>query len=348
MKTIFISLLLIATTIAHCAPSLTQKIDALLNEQHFQGAVLIAKNNQILFCKGFGLANAEHHISNTPDTVFRIGSITKSFTAIAILQLQEKGLLNVDDPINKYLPGYPQGEKITIHHLLSHTSGIAEIMEVPNYDEIKRNPTTPLKAIELFKNLPLKFSPGTSCEYSNSNYIILGAIIESITKKSYEDVIKANILQPLGMNATYYAHNEQLIPKRASGYSRQLQNATYIDMSLPHASGALASTVKDLYKLDQGLSKLLKNPKVLFTIHGCNPAEKLAYGYGFRIGPVNRNMEECRPSILGHFGSIEGFEAAFIKDPDEDLTIILLSNVENAPVRSLHKRLASLIYQNRH
>lgn len=330
--------------------SLNQEIDSYLKEKQFQGSALIAHKGKILFEKSYGLANAEHQIPNTPQTVFRIGSITKLFTAVVILQLQEQGLLKVSDTIAKYIPDYPQGDRISIHHLLSHTSGIASITRLPNLLEIQRQATTPLKAMDHFKDLPLKFTPGTDTESSDSNYIILGAIIENVTQKPYEEVLKENILIPLHMTSTYYEYNHYVIPHRASGYQYQegkLSRAPFIDMSLPHAAGALSSTVEDLYRLDQALkgtsfiSKEIRD--ALFTIHGSNATNKLASGYGFRIGPLNRGMEGCEASIAGHFATIDGFEGAMITYQKDDLTIILLSNVEKSDLRSFHKEIASLI-----
>jgi CubicO group peptidase (beta-lactamase class C family) len=331
--------------------SFHREVDAFLQEQAFQGSILIAKGDKVLFKKGYGFANEEDRIPNTPQTIFRIGSITKQFTAIAILKLQELGKLNVYDPISKYLPDYPEGEKILIHHLLCHTSGIPSITDFPNLQEIQRYPSTPHQVIAYFKNLPLKFEPGTDCEYSDSGYIVLGAIIEEVANQSYEQFIQENILSPLGMHATYYDHNRYLIPKRAMGYEINDQgkhvHANYIDMSFPHAAGALATTVEDLYQLDRALqgAKLLskKSTASLFLIHGSSQKHRMTYGYGFFIGPHNLELEQARGHIVGHYGTIEGFRAASFRYPDEDLTIILLSNVENTPVNELHLALAQII-----
>lgn len=330
--------------------TLTQEIDSFLNKEGFQGSVLISKEGKILFSKGYGFANAEHQIPNAPHTVFRIGSITKLFTAVVILQLQEKGLLKVSDPVIKYIPDYPHGDQITIHHLLSHTSGIPSITRLPNLLEIQRQATTPLQALVHFKDLPLKFVPGTDCESSDSNYIILGAIIENITHQPYEEYLKMNIFHPLDMTATYYEYNHSVIPHRASGYQNRkgkLYHAPFIDMSLPHAAGALSSTTVDLYKFDQALreNSFLSNEMrhSLFTIHGSAVVNRIAAGYGFRVGPINRGMEGCESSIIGHFATIDGFEGAMITYLNDALTIILLSNVENTDLRSFHKEIARLV-----
>lgn len=327
-------------------PTTVKTLDSYLEEKGFEGAVLIAKEGKILLSKGYGLANREHNIPNTPQTIFRIGSLTKQITAIAILQLEQQGLLNLNAPISKFLPNYPlpQGDLITIHHLLSHTSGVAEITDFPNLEEIQRHPSTPRQVIAYFSALPLLFTPGTDCKYSNSGFIVLGAILESVTGQGYSQYVKENIFAPLGMDSTTLETSTLIIPNKASGYLKDT-HARYLDMSFPHGSGALVSTVEDLYRFRLGLNTLLtpKNRDALFTVHGANPENSIAYGYGFRIGPQNKGMERCLPSIVGHFGAIEGFNAASVYYPDHDLTIILLSNVENTPVREFHKDLAFLV-----
>lgn len=331
--------------------SLHKEIDIFLKQNQFQGSVLIAKQDKILVKKGYGYANEESRVPNTNQSVFRIGSITKSFTAIAILQLQEKGRLNVYDPVIKYLPDYPKGDKILIHHLLSHTSGIPSITDFPNLQKIQRDPSTPEQTISYFKSLPLKFTPGTDCEYSDSGYIVLGAIIEAITKDSYEHYIQQNILQPLGMASTYYDHNRFIVPNKAMGYEKNQKgekfHANYIDMSFPHAAGALATTVDDLYKFDRALkgTQLLLNESkdALFLIHGSSEQNQIAYGYGFFIGPRNQELKKGHDSIVGHSGTIEGFRAAYFHYPDHDVTIILLSNIENSDITSLHLGIAQIV-----
>ncbi len=183
-----------------------QEIDSFLKRNQFQGSVLIAKEGNTLFSQGYGYANEEYHIPNTKQTVFRIGSITKQFTAVALCAVAEKkGYAKCPrSPSRKYLPDYPQGNKITIHHLLSHTSGIPSITDFPHLQEIQRHPSTPSQVIAYFKDLPLEFTPGSNCKYSDSGYIILGALIESITKQPFETYIQNNLFQPLRMHSTYY------------------------------------------------------------------------------------------------------------------------------------------------
>jgi CubicO group peptidase (beta-lactamase class C family) len=282
--------------------------------------------------------------------VFRIGSITKQFTAIAILQLQEKGKLNRFDPIAKYLPDYPHGDRITIHHLLSHTSGIPSITDFPNLEEIQRHPSTPFQVMDYFKYCSLKFEPGTNCDYSDSGYIILGAIIEAVTGQPYADFIQSSLFNPIGMYSTHYDLHRSIIPHRAAGYVKddqgKLFHANYLDMSFPHAAGSLATTVEDLYKLDRALkeSQILskENRDLLFTIHGSSQEHHITYGYGFFLGPHNAELEQADHAIAGHYGTIEGFRAASYRYLDDDLTIILLSNVENTDINALHLAIARI------
>ncbi|MBA2369315.1 MAG: beta-lactamase family protein [Candidatus Protochlamydia sp.] len=344
---VFFTLLTGLFATLHSYPN--NEIDAFLKANQFQGVAFVAQKGKILLNRGYGFANAEHQISNSPQTVFRIGSITKLFTAVAILQLQEKGLLNVKDPIVKYIPDYPHGDKILIHYLLSHMSGIPSIYHFPNLLEIQRQPATLSQAMAHFKDLPLQFIPGHDCASSDSGYIILGAIIENVTGQSYEAYLDKNIFRPLNLTATFYDYNHYVIPHRASGYQYKegkLLHAPFIDMSLPHAAGALSSTAEDLYKFDQALKGTALLSKVsldaLFTVHASNAENKIASGYGFRIGPLNRGMEECESSIVGHFATIDGFEGAFIRYQNEDLTIILLSNLQKTDVRTFHKKIAAI------
>jgi CubicO group peptidase (beta-lactamase class C family) len=319
--------------------SVHQKVDAYLRMKSFQGSVLIAERGKVLFSRGYGLANAEHQISNTPQTVFRLGSITKQFTAVAILQLQEQGALTVNDLISKFLPDYPQGNKITIHHLLTHTSGIPSITEFPNLSIIERQPSTPRQVMAYFKDLPLEFPPGTDCKYSDSGYIILGAIIEAVTHVSYEAYLQKQFFVPLGMKATYFDHNQRVILHRASGYGRDAQgeiiNAEFIEMSFPHGAGSLASTVEDLYLWDRALTgeRLLSKETraLLFRAQPSSGKNEITYGYGFFI--------DQKRGTVGHMGSIEGFRAALYRHVDCDMTLIVLSNQEETEAVALEQEL---------
>src|SRR3990172_579170 len=185
-------------------PTVQAKVDeyinAYVNMEQFSGSILIAKGGNILVSKGYGMANYELDVPNGPKTKFRIGSVTKQFTAMAIIQLQEKGLLIFNDPLSKFIPDYPRGNEITLLHLLNHTSGIFNYNESKELQEKMKYPISLERLVESFKNTPLEFTPGEKYQYSNSNYVLLTYIIEKVSGKSYETYLQENIFQPLGMN----------------------------------------------------------------------------------------------------------------------------------------------------
>lgn len=314
-------------------------INAYIKMERFSGSILIAKDGNILLKKGYGMANYELEVPNTPQTKFLLGSITKQFTATAILQLQEKGKLSVDDQIKKYIPDYSHGEKITIHNLLTHTSGIPNFTSFPEYTKTMMLPSPAEKTIERFKNKPLEFNPGDKFSYSNSGYILLGYIIEKVSGKSYEEIIDENIFKPLNMNDSGYGKNRPLIKNRAAGYSRGkdgLVNASYIDMSIPHGAGALYSTVEDLYTWDRALytEKLLSQSSLekMFTPFKGN------YGYGWGVSELfNRKR-------ISHGGGINGFVTNISRYTDDDACIIVLSNFEHSPVGKISHDLAAIVF----
>jgi len=239
---------------------------------NFSGSVLIAKGDEVLVRKGYGLANIEIDVPNTPKTKFRLGSVTKQFTAMAILQLQEDELLSVNDPLSKFIPDYPEGDKITIHHLLTHTSGIPNLTDFPELEKIKKIKTPIEEIIKIFKNEQLEFAPGEKHQYSNSGYTLLGYIIEKASGKTYEEYLKENIFIPLNMKDSGYDHYNTVLLNRASGYSPGkdgIVNAKYIDMSIPFGGGCLYSTVGDMYLWDRALytDKLLSESSLneMFT-----------------------------------------------------------------------------------
>ena len=249
---------------------LTSKIDeymaARVERYHFNGTILLAQNGSILFCRGYGMANLEHDIPCTATTKFRLGSITKQFTAMAVLILQERGKLSVTDKVKKYLPSAPKAwDDITIHHLLTHTAGIPNYTSFPDFMKTIRNQVTLDELIAKFKDKPLEFKPGEKFKYSNSGYIVLGKIIEIASGQPYATFMKEAIFDPLEMHDTGYDTAAAVLKNRASGYTRLLgvapANASYIDMSLPHAAGALYSTVVDLLKWDRAWTAISFFPK---------------------------------------------------------------------------------------
>src|SRR6185295_430961 len=216
----------------------------------FNGTVLLSRSGRVVLEKGYGMANFEWDVPNTPSTKFRLGSITKQFTSMAIMQLEERGLLKVQDPIGKYLTDYPKpvADRVTIHHLLTHSSGIPSYTGLPDYGPRMATTSTIAEMIARFKDLPLEFEPGSSYRYDNSGYFLLGAIIEKVGGKPYDVFLQDNIFAPLGMHDSGYDRSTSVLKNRASGYTRGprgLENAAYLDMGQPYAAGSLYSTVKD-------------------------------------------------------------------------------------------------------
>ena len=230
----------------------------------FMGSVLVAQDGKVLLDKGYGFANLEWDVPNTPTTKFRLGSITKQFTAASILLLEERGKLKVEDPVKKYMPNAPAAwDKITIFHLLTHTSGIPSFTGFSDYESHEAQAMTPGKLVEWFRDKPLEFEPGTKWNYSNSGYVLLGYLIEKISGQSYSDFVQQNIFTPLGMKDSGYDSNSAIIAHRAAGYAPGKSgpvNAGFVHMSIPFSAGALYSTTEDLLRWEQGLfgGKVLK------------------------------------------------------------------------------------------
>jgi CubicO group peptidase (beta-lactamase class C family) len=251
-------LLLVASASAQdLTPKFEVYMNALSNQKRFIGSVLVARDGKIVFSKGFGFANAELDVPNAPETRFRLGSITKQFTAAAILLLQERGKLNVTDPVCKYFDSCPNAwSEVTIHHLLSHTGGIPNFTSFPDYMPKMMLPVTTTEMIARFKDKPLDFKPGEKWNYSNSGYFLLGAIIEKVAGESYESFLQKNIFDSLKLTSTGYDHFDVILKHRATGYSMskgKMVNSAFLDMTQPYSAGSLYSTVEDLFSWNEAL-----------------------------------------------------------------------------------------------
>ncbi len=340
-RTVQTILMLVILSVVAAAQDLARQADEYVNgyvkNNQFSGAVLVAKGGKVVLSKGYGMANYELDVANVAQTKFRLGSITKQFTAMAILQLQEKGLLSVDDPVTKYFPDYKIAEKVTIHHLLSHTSGIHNFTSDPEYAQTMTLASPVDKTIARFKDKPLDFAPGEKWNYSNSGYILLGAIIEKVSGKSYEAYLKENVFQPLGMLNTGYDHSDAILKNRAAGYQMGrggMVNASYLDMTIPHAAGALYSTVEDLYLWDRALytEKLVKKA----TLEKIFTPVKNDYGYGWAI----ENQKDHKR--ISHNGGINGFGTQINRYVNDDVCVIVLSNLVPSPVGKIANDLGSI------
>ncbi|MGB2764844.1 MAG: serine hydrolase domain-containing protein, partial [Candidatus Aminicenantaceae bacterium] len=318
------------------------KIDKLMQLYYdygqFNGTVLVAEKGKVLYKKGFGLANMEWNIPNKPDIKFRIGSITKQFTSMLILQLVEQEKIDLEAKLNDYLPDYRKdtGEKVTIHHLLTHTSGIPSYTGLPEFSEkISRSPYSVDEFVKKYCSGDLEFEPGSKFVYNNSGYFLLGAIIEKVTKKKYEDVLKEKIFDPVGMKNTGYDHHSTVLEERAAGYSKTFDgyaNATYLDMSLPYAAGSLYSSVEDLYLWDQALytEKLLskKMKGLLFKPHVSAMGQK--YAYGWVVGKRSFPKSKEKVTSIAHGGGINGFNTQIVRLVDDKHLIVLFNNTGGA------------------
>jgi len=302
-------------------------------------AVLVIRDGKVILRKGYGLANIELGVPIQPDMVFRLGSITKQFTASAILMLSERGKLAISDEITKYLPDYPvQGHKITIEHLLTHTSGIKSYTGMPEWRPLWRKDFKLDELIDFFKNQPMEFAPGERWNYNNSGYVLLGAIIEKVSGQSYEDFLVKNIFEPLEMKDTYYDNTLRIIPRRVSGYSKTptgYRNAEYLSMTQPHAAGSLMSTVDDLAKWNAALltDKLIKQEtlKRAWTPYVLKSGKPTKYGYGWYMTSVEGSR------TIEHGGGINGFVTDAVRLPGEKISVVILTNREAGLGELAHK-----------
>ena len=326
-----------------------QEVLALAHKyRQFNGAALVAENGKVVYKGAFGMANMEWNIPNAPDTRFRLGSITKQFTAMLTLQLIEQGKIKLDGKITDYLPDYRKdtGEKVTVHHLLTHTSGIPSYTSQPGFfDNVSRNPYKVSEFVKKYASGDLQFEPGSKFSYNNSGYFLLGAIIEQVTGKSYEQALKENILDPAGMKNTGYDHHNTIIPKRASGYTKTpdgYTNAPYLDMSIPYAAGSMYSTVEDLYLWDQALytDKLISAQSKALMYKPF--LDDYAYGWVVRNASFKQNDKPVQ--VISHDGGINGFTTTIVRYPNEKNLIVMLDNSGSGYLNRLSESLAKILY----
>lgn len=314
------------------ATELTQAIDALLEPvfapEEPGASVLAARDGRVVYRRGFGLASLELGVPIQPHMVFRLGSITKQFTAVAILMLVEQGKLSLDDDLTAFLPDYPtQGHRITVEHLLTHTSGIKSYTSMPEWLSLWRRDMSVSELIDLFKDQPMDFAPGERWAYSNSGYILLGAIIEQVSERSYEDFLNERIFAPLGMFHTSYDHTERIVPGRVAGYQKGgdgFEHAPYISMTQPYAAGSLMSSVDDLLLWDEALytEKLVKQDSLrrAWTPVVTNDGVPSDYGYGWSITAYEGHR------TIDHGGGIMGFMTHALRLPDDHVFVAVLMN----------------------
>ena len=322
------------------AAKIGEYMNAAVDTDDFSGSVLVARDGQTIFNKSYGLANTELGVSNTPQTVFRIASISKPFTATAIMMLQERGKLNIGDPICKYLADCPAAwQSITIKHLLTHTSGIADYLYFPDFQSTIALPVSHERMIASFKNKPLNFAPGTKFAYSNSGYYLLAVIIESASGKTYAEFLQENIFARLGMKQTGHFDDREIVRNRADGYSLKDDrpaNALYFHPSQLLGTGSLWSTTEDLLLFDQALytEKLLEG-KTLAEMFGQKQAD---YGYGWQVAPLFGRR------LVAHGGDTFGFMGVLQRFTDDRVTVVLLSNKGYMNILTLARDLPAIVF----
>jgi CubicO group peptidase (beta-lactamase class C family) len=334
--------LLLCCLLGHAHRGLAQEFapawDSLLTKQ-FPAAgpgatVLVAQAGQVLYRRAFGQADLERHVAMTPDYRFRLGSLTKQFTACAILKLAEEGKLSVHNELTRYLPDYPtQGHSLTIEQVLTHTAGIPDYTHQPTFTPaFQRQDLTPRQLVTLIEAQPLDFVPGTQFRYSNSGYVLLGYLIEVVSGKSYERYLQDTFFTPLGMTHTGYDHPEQVIPERAAGYqpgAAGYENAAALSMSLPYAAGALLTNADDLLRWYEALrqGRVLRAASVAQAQQPYRLANGsyTAYGYGWELGTLQGSP------VVKHVGRINGFLTYVLYLPQQQVFVSLLTNCNPAP-----------------
>ncbi len=328
---------------------LEKKVDAYvrpyLETADFSGSILIAKSGEVLLSKSYGFANREKQIPNTPQTKFHLASVSKPFTTTAIMLLEERGLLKVTDPVTKFIPDYRNGDEITVHHLMTHSSGIPIIHGVFNYRRLFRLSQTPASLVDQFKNEALIFEPGERYGYNNSNYHLLAYIIEHVSGKDYGTFLKENIFDQFKMhNSGHDTGDGSQLERSAKGYAPvglvDVEKAPKVDWTGKTGNGSLYSTVEDMYKWDQALhqGKLLK-PSTLRQMFKNHLAGS---GYGwFTVPHLNRERIYIN-------GRSPGFSSYYVRYIDDEVTIIILNNMYNSLPTPMGKDIAAIIFDERY
>jgi len=302
---------------------LDQVVNSYTTGNAFMGSVLVVDGDRVLLDKGYGMADLEWNIHDAPDVKFRLGSLTKQFTATLVLLLQQDGKLKIEDPVSKYLLDAPKAwEKVTLANLLGHTSGIPSFTNPKEFTVWKMSPHTPEEELALFRDKPLDFEPGSQFSYSNSNFEVLGVVIEKVSGKKYGDLLRERIFAPLGMKDSGLDTDELILPKRAQGYMPGpggIVLARSESMTVPWAAGSIYSTTGDLLKWEQGLfgGKVLSAD----SLKAMTTPGKGNYGLG--VGVDKKDGLD----VVQHGGGIEGFNTHLLYVPDRRIAVVALSNV---------------------
>ena len=342
---------LFAAPLLAATPDQVSKIDRMFADAYPAAgpgaAVLVLQDGKPLLRKGYGMAELELGVPIAPDMVFRVGSVTKEFTAACILELVEEGRLALDDPVEKYLPEFPAGgRRVTIERLLTHTSGVRSYTDMPGWFGARmREDRSPREIEALFDGEPFDFEPGTQWHYDNSGYILLGEILEKVSGKPYADLVAETIFRPLGMNDTHYGSDVPIVPKRVAGYQKTpdgVINAPFLSMTEPYSAGGLVSTVDDLARwhraLDAGAILKPESVRRMWTPVRLPDGRDTRYGFGWIIWSLDGHP------VVEHGGGINGFQTANLRLPDERIYVAVLSNCSGcADPRALALSAATLL-----
>lgn len=355
MKKLLLALVVAVPAIAHAqdaGSALISRIDSTVTAElartHTPGAsVAVEYHGRLILARGYGLENVEANLRASNETVYRIGSITKQFTATAIMQLVEQGKIGLDDQITKYLPDYPtQGNTVTIRHLLTHTSGIKSYTGLgPKFwNESSRLDLTDDQMMALFKNEPFDFKPGEKYLYNNSAFYLLGVIIEKVTGQPYRKYVAEKIFAPLGLSNTSYCDDRAIVPHRAAGYdvvSGRVLNAVPLSLNTPGAAGALCSTVLDLVRWQQAFDAArpisAASRDRIRTSGTLNDGKATNYGFGVSVGSFEGHR------AYSHSGGINGFASWLARYPDDELTVTVLTNAASGPAVLLGDLVARIV-----
>ena len=320
-----------------------QVLATFINKEGPGVAVIVSQHGKVLYKAARGMANIEHQVPLKTDSVFRLGSITKQFTAAAIMMLAEQGKLSIKDDIHKYIPDFPtEGQTVTIENLLTHTSGIANYTEDENiWQNLLTTPTTLDDMLAVFAKHPMPLKTGTAMRYSNTGYVLLGKIIEVASNETYADFIEQHIFKKLAMKSSQYG-GRQLIANRVSGYSQTdkgFENSGPVNMMWPHAAGSLLSTVDDLNTWFSALrdGSLISKASYQQMISPFILNDKNSSNYGFGLALFEVNKYEA----IGHSGGIHGFATNAFYIPDVDLYVAVLNNNDSGNPGDLSMLLAA-------
>ncbi len=344
----FVALLFLA--VSANADSIAEQIDTRVRQYAdaglFSGVVVVARGEDVVYQRAFGLANREFSVPNAIDTKFHIASVSKPITAAAILLLADRGKLALDDPISKFVPDFPNGDRITVEQVLTHYSGLGDTSSMPDYSDWSRFPQTPSSLVARLAKLPLRSEPGTEYRYSNSNYHLLAFIIEKISGQSYGEFLEQNIFRPLAMRDTRHHGDEKAIVARlATGYlpsgADGFEKPAYLDWSSKTGNGSLYTTAGDLLKFHHALQH-----------GGLLKADTVTRSYGFGNAQRTVGMFWFRANDNGHRsvyvgGSSPGFKAYIERFIDDDVAVIVLSNFYLASATPIGKDIGAILWQNK-